>query len=86
MPDSANPWWGKWELSLRAGVLSDFDLNATSHDLVNADYLGGLYSSFPVGWSAFGCLFHQSSRLGDEFLLRAHFQCVNLSYEGPDLK
>ena len=39
---------GAWELSLRAGVLSDFDLNATSHDPVNADYLGGLYSSFPA--------------------------------------
>jgi len=74
-------------LSLRAGVFSDFDLNATSHDLVNADYLGGLYSSFPVGgWSAFGRLFHQSFRLGDEFLLRTHLQCVNLSYEGADLK
>ena len=52
---------GAWELSLRAEVFSDFDLNATSHGPVNADYLGGLYSSFPVGgWSAVGRLFHQS--------------------------
>ena len=78
---------GQWELSLRAGVFSAFDLNATSHDLGNADYLGGLYSSFPVGgWSAFDRLFHQSSHLGDEFLVRTHLQCLNLSYEGADLK
>jgi hypothetical protein len=74
-------------LGLQAGVFSDFDLNASSHDLVNADYLGGLYSSFRVGrWSAFGRLFHQRSHLGDEFLLRTQLQCVNLSYEGADLR
>lgn len=78
---------GQWDLGLHAGVFSDFDLNAPSHDLVNADYFGGLYSSFRVGrWSAFGRLFYETSHLGDEFLLRTRLQRVNLSYEGADLK
>ena len=33
-----------------------------------------------------GRLFHQSSHLGDEFLLHNRVQRVNLSYEGVDLK
>jgi uncharacterized protein DUF1207 len=74
---------GQRELGLQAVGFSDFDLNAPSHDLVNADYFGGLYSSFRVGrWSAFGRLFHDSSHLGDEFLLRTRLQRLNLSYEG----
>ncbi len=77
----------QWELGLQAGAFSDFDLNAPSHDLVNADYFGGLYSSFRVGrWSAFGRLFHESSHRGDEFLLRTRWQRVDLSYDGADLK
>ena len=40
-------------------------------------------------FSAFGRIYHQSSHLGDEFLLRkinTKFERVNLSYEGADLK
>ncbi len=81
------PLSGQWEAGLQAGVFSDFDLNASSHDLINADYLGGLYTSLRRGrWSAFARVFHQSSHLGDEFLLRTQLQRVNLSYEGADLK
>jgi hypothetical protein len=31
-------------------------------------------------------LFHQSSHLGDEFLLRNRVERINLSYESADLK
>ena len=61
----------QWEAGLQAGVFSDFNLNASSSDLVNTDFIVSTYSSVRTGqFSAFGRLFHQSSHLGDEFLLR----------------
>jgi hypothetical protein len=85
----------QWEIGLQGGVFSDFNLDAPSSDLVNTDFIASVYSSFRAGhFSAFGRLFHQSSHLGDEFLLRqvnngfldTKFKRVNLSYEGADLK
>jgi hypothetical protein len=80
----------QWEAGLQAGVFSDFNLNASSSDLVNTDFIASIYSSMRTGqFSAFGRLYHQSSHLGDEFLLRqihSKFERVNLSYEGVDLK
>lgn len=80
----------QWETGIQAGVFSDFNLGASSSDLVNTDFIASLYSSVRAGqFSAFGRLFHQSSHLGDEFLLRkvnTKFERVNLSYEGVDLK
>lgn len=80
----------QWETGVQAGVFSDFNLNASSSDLVNTDFIASLYSSLRAGqFSAFGRLYHQSSHLGDEFLLRkasTKFERVNLSYEGVDLK
>lgn len=80
----------QWEAGLQAGVFSDFNLGASSSDLVNTDFIAALYSSVRAGqFSAFGRIYHQSSHLGDEFLLRqasSKFERVNLSYEGADLK
>ncbi|WP_020485158.1 DUF1207 domain-containing protein [Methylomonas sp. MK1] len=80
----------QWEAGLQAGVFSDFNLDASSADLVNTDFIASIYSSVRTGqFSAFGRLYHQSSHLGDEFLLRkvnTTFERVNLSYEGVDLK
>jgi Protein of unknown function (DUF1207) len=80
----------QWEAGLQAGVFSDFNLGASSSDLVNTDFIASAYSSMRVGqFSAFGRIYHQSSHLGDEFLLRKQntkFERVNLSYEGVDLK
>lgn len=79
----------QWEAGLQAGVFSDFNLNSTSSDLVNTDFIASAYSSVRAGpFSAFGRLYHQSSHLGDEFLLRqkSKFERVNLSYEGVDMK
>ncbi|MEQ1637082.1 MAG: DUF1207 domain-containing protein [Methylococcales bacterium] len=80
----------QWETGLQAGVFSDFNLGSSSSDLVNTDFIVSLYSSMRSGqFSAFGRIYHQSSHLGDEFLLRAtnsKFERVNLSYEGADLK
>lgn len=80
----------QWETGIQAGVFSDFNLNASSSDLVNTDFIASLYSSVRAGqFSAFGRIYHQSSHLGDEFLLRkadTKFERVNLSYEGVDFK
>ncbi len=80
----------QWETGLQAGVFSDFNLGSSSSDLVNTDFIASLYSSVRAGqFSAFGRIYHQSSHLGDEFLLRntnSKFERVNLSYEGADLK
>jgi hypothetical protein len=76
-----------WEVGIQAGVFAVFDLDADSKDLVNADYLVGVPLSARYGdWSAMFRLFHQSSHLGDEFLLRTKTERVNLSYESVDLK
>jgi hypothetical protein len=64
-----------------------FDLDSDSKDLVNADYMIGIPLSARYGdWSAMLRLFHQSSHLGDEFLLRTKTERINLSYESVDLK
>lgn len=80
----------QWEVGLQGGVFSDFNLGAPSSDLVNSDFIASVYSSFRAKqFSAFGRIYHQSSHLGDEFLLRKEgsaFERVNLSYEGVDLR
>ena len=82
------PLNGQWELVLQAGVFSLFDLSATSLDLVNADYNVGLLTAYRSGkFSGFLRLHHQSSHLGDEFLLaNQRVERINLSYEEVDVK
>jgi hypothetical protein len=78
---------GWWELGVQAGVFSIFNLDAESKDLINADYfVAGLLGYRYDRFSALTRVFHQSSHLGDEFLLANRVQRVNLSYEGVDLK
>ena len=80
----AGPWESTMEVGIQAGVFSIFDLDSQSHDLVNADYLVGLPLSVKNGnFSTHTSVYHQSSHLGDEFLLHHRTQeRVNLSYEG----
>ncbi|MBC7783374.1 MAG: DUF1207 domain-containing protein [Burkholderiales bacterium] len=79
----------RWEAGIQAGVFAIFDLNSDSKDLVNADYFVGPYSAFRYGdFSVLSRLYHQSSHLGDEYLLRSGIDGndrVNLSYEALDL-
>ena len=57
-------------------------MNAPSTYLVNADYIVGFPLSYRNDrWSVRLRFFHQSSHLGDEFLLRVHPDRVNLSFE-----
>ena len=79
------PFDGQWEFGIQGGVFSLFDLEAESKDLINADYLGGLFASYRThDFSTILRVFHQSSHLGDEFLLRNRTKRVNLSYEGAE--
>jgi hypothetical protein len=80
--------WGQWETGVQGGVFSIFDLDSQSFDLINTDFLGAAFVGYRFGdVSALGRIFHQSSHLGDELLLRAtRPNRVNLSYEGLDAK
>lgn len=81
---------GAWGVGIQAAVFALFDLEAQSKDLINADYWVGI----PLSWrsgpnSAILRLYHQSSHLGDEYLLRSagnRRSRINLSYEVVDLK
>jgi hypothetical protein len=76
----------QWDLSLQAGVFAIFDLESVSNDLVNADYrFGPAVALRRDGLAAQVRLYHQSSHLGDEFVLRRSIQRVNLSYEVADV-
>jgi hypothetical protein len=78
---------GSSQLGIQAGVFALFNLESDSKDLVNADYWFGIPLSYRKGpWSYVLRLYHQSSHLGDEFLLgNPGVNRVNLSYEGLEL-
>jgi hypothetical protein len=77
------PWSSIIEFGIQAGVFAVFDLDSTSFDLINADYLVGIPLTIQKGnFINMTRIFHQSSHLGDEYLLRGHTkERINLSYE-----
>ena len=93
--------FGIWGLRQRRGcdglqvglfgvVFSQFNLSATSFDLLNSDYLVGPTLTYRKGpWSGRLRFYHQSSHLGDEYLLNYGIangvQRQNLSVEVLDL-
>lgn len=88
------PGWGDedaWQLSISGAVLAQFNLDAPSMDLINADYIIGFPLAYRNGpWSARARIFHQSSHLGDEFLLQPQnpelkATHINLSFETMEL-
>jgi hypothetical protein len=88
------PGWGEadaWQFGISGAVLAQFNLDSDSMDLINADYIIGLPLSYRNGpWSARARFFHQSSHLGDEFLLlpqRPDLRQtrINLSFETIEL-
>ena len=78
------PWESTMELGIQAGVFAIFDIDSQSFDLINADYLVGIPFTIKKGnFANLTRIFHQSSHLGDEFLLRGQTdERINLSYEG----
>jgi hypothetical protein len=76
------------QLGVEAAVFAQFDLDAPSDDLLNADYLIGFPLTFRLaGFSARARVYHQSSHLGDELLLRgeSEIERENLSFESAEL-
>ena len=71
------------QLDLVGAIFAQFDLGAPSNDLINADYIIGLPLTIRRnGFSIRTKVYHQSSHLGDEFLLRAEdIERKNLSFE-----
>jgi hypothetical protein len=76
------------QISIAGSVFAQFDLGTSSYDLINADYLIGV----PItvrrgGFSSRLRVYHQSSHLGDEFLLRGDTTTrrENLSFESAEL-
>jgi hypothetical protein len=73
---------GAWEIGFQGGIFAVFDLAAPSSDLINADYLGGITFSYELDSLVFFARYrHQSSHLGDEFLLNNDVERINLSFE-----
>ncbi len=72
-----------WQVSLLTGMFSQFNMDAPSTELINTDFIVGIPVSWRSGnWSTRARYYHQSSHLGDEFLLgRPGFNRVDLSYE-----
>lgn len=78
--------YGAVQAGIQGGVFAIFDLASESFDLINADY----FAAVPIGYrtgnlSALLRVFHQSSHLGDELLLRGVPKRINLSYEAVHL-
>jgi len=78
---------GSSQVGIEAAVFALFNLDAASKDLVNADYRIAVPLSYRRGpWSYQFSLLHQSSHLGDEFILgNPGVDRVNLSYEAARL-
>lgn len=74
------------QVSVSGALFAQFNLDSQSNDLLNADYTIGLPVTYRRGpFSTRLRLYHQSSHLGDEFLLRARPERVNLSFESLEL-
>ena len=71
-----------WNIGISGGLFGLFNLEADSFDLINADYTVGIPFTWRQGaLSGRLRLYHQSSHLGDEFLLNAAPERINLSFE-----
>ncbi|MBU3944929.1 MAG: DUF1207 domain-containing protein [Proteobacteria bacterium] len=75
------------QLSILAGLFAQFNMDNDSSDLINADYTIGIPATYRYGDNSLRLrLYHQSSHLGDEFLLGANPpDRINLSYEATEL-
>jgi hypothetical protein len=83
----AKPHGYQWQMGIFAAVLSQFNLDAPSEDLINTDYLIGLPLTFRRDtYSGRLRIFHQSSHLGDESILHGTAPArVIVDYEALDL-
>jgi hypothetical protein len=76
------------QMGLSGAVFAQFDLGTGSKDLLNADYLIGLPVTYHRGaFSARARWYHQSSHLGDAYVLRTQPQPqrVNLAFDALEV-
>ena len=77
---------GAWQVAVAATVFSQFDMASRTTDLINTDYLIGLPVTYRRGPLATRFrLYHQSSHLGDQYLVHTHANRVTYSYEAAEL-
>jgi Protein of unknown function (DUF1207) len=75
-----------WQLGVAAGVFSEFDMQSSTTDLVNTDYLIGLPLTYRRGaWTTRLRVFHQSSHMGDEYLIHNNAERIAFSFEAAEL-
>lgn len=75
-----------FQLGISGSVFAQLDLDQPSFDLINADYVVGLPLTYrSAGFTGRLRLYHQSSHLGDEFLLAREPDRINLSFESLEL-
>ena len=73
------------QVGVGGNIYTQFDLDTPSYDLINADYLIGLPITLRFGRvSARVRLYHQSSHLGDEFVLRPGTQRENFAFQSSE--
>jgi hypothetical protein len=76
------------QLGIEAAVFSQFALDSPSDDILNTDYIASIPITYRIrSFSARARVYHQSSHLGDELLLRPEntIQRENLSFEAVEL-
>jgi len=81
------PFGGRWQLGIQAAGFIIHDLDTASWDLINEDYRGGVAVYYrKEAWSGLFSIYHNSSHVGDEYLLHNNVNRVNFSYEAMQAK
>jgi hypothetical protein len=76
----------RWQLSVAAGVFSQFDLASSTNHLMNTDYVIGLPVAYRRGTqSARIRMYHQSSHLGEKFVDGGSVRRQSLSFEALEV-
>jgi len=74
------------QFDVTGSIFAQFDLGVPSSDLINVDFVIGLPLTIRRrGFSVRARVYHQSSHLGDEYLLRGDIVRENLSFESAEL-
>jgi hypothetical protein len=75
-----------WQVGIAAGVFSEFNMRSSTTDLLNTDYLVGLPITYRRGSLATRLrLYHQSSHLGDEYMVHTNARRIDLTFQAVEL-
>ena len=83
--DADKPENPQWQFGVSGGGFCEFDLDSPSTDLINTDYSIGFPMTFRQGKASVRLRpYHQSSHMGDEFLLRSGIPRMNYSFNSVE--